>query len=208
MNNKTSGNHTKLVNCYSGGEGPLMAWSQNLRGEWLGPLLRLLGRNGITAGHITLLSLLCGLLFCPLFVGELYPLAFLFLLLHVLLDGIDGPLARHLGRDGDRGSFTDTAADQLVVTATTITLVYTGVCGAWSGGWYLFLYTVVVAFAFVRNALAKPYSWLFRPRFIVFLWLPVEVYWWPGSLEFVLWIATFLLAVKTVTGFIAIRNRI
>ncbi len=184
-----------------------MEWSQTLRGKCLAPLLTLLGTNGVRAGHITFLSLLCGLAFCPLFIAEHYLWAFGFLLAHVLLDGIDGPLARHLGRDGDRGSFTDTAADQVVVTATAITMVYTGFAGTWSGGSYLFLYTLVVTFAMVRNTLQVPYSWLFRPRFLIFAWMAVDVYFLPGSLNPVLWVATVLLGIKSLTGFVAIRRK-
>lgn len=196
------------VNCYSNGEGAMMNWSQDLRARLLRPLLEVLGHLGVRAGHITFLSLLAGLAFCPLFIIGQHAWAFGFLVLHVVLDGFDGPLARHLGRAGDRGSFTDTAADQVVVTATAITMVYTGLAGAWAGGSYLFLYTLVVTFAMIRNALRAPYSWLFRPRFFVFAWMAVEVWFLPGTLNTVLWIATALLALKAFTGFIAIRRRI
>lgn len=208
MNIEKSESNGAAVNCYSDGESAFMEWSQAFRGKWLGPLLNLLGSNGIRAGHITFLSLLCGLAFCPLFLVGEYGWAFALLLVHVLLDGIDGPLARHLGRAGDRGSFTDTAADQVVVSATAIAMVYTGHAGAWAGGSYLFLYTLVVAFAMIRNALAVPYSWLFRPRFVVFAWMAVEVYFLPGTLNTILWIATFLLGFKSLTGFLAIRRKI
>ncbi len=208
MTNKDKSTPALAVNCYSDGEGAFMEWSQNIRARLLGPLLRTLGANGVRADHLTYLSLLCGLAFCPLFIGESYIFAFAFLFLHVLLDGIDGPLARHLGRAGDRGSFTDTAADQVVVAATTIALIHTGHLSAWAGGCYLFLYTLVVTFAFIRNALKTPYSWLFRPRFIVFAWMVVELYLWSGSLNWVVWSATAILGLKSLTGFIAIRRRI
>jgi len=73
---------------------------------------------------------------------------------------------------------------------------------------YLFFYTLVVIFAMVRNALAIPYSWLVRPRFLVYAWFPVEVYLWPGSLDSLLWIVSLLLALKTLSGFLRIRSRI
>ena len=76
-----------------------------------------------------------------------------------------------------------------------------------SGDTYFF-YFAVVAFAMVRNALSAPYSWLFRPRFLVFSWFLVEVYWWQGSLDWILWIASAVLALKTLTGFLTIRRRI
>lgn len=72
-------------------------------------------------------------------------------------------------------------ADQIVVTGVTITLMATGVVGIVPGGAYVFLYTLVVAFAMIRNALAVPYSWLVRPRFIMYGWLLVETYAWPAA---------------------------
>jgi len=59
----------------------------------------------------------------------------------------------------------------------------------------------------VRNALLIPYTWLVRPRFLVYAWFVVEVYFWPGSLNALLWLASVLLAVKMLTGFIQIRRK-
>jgi phosphatidylglycerophosphate synthase len=196
------------VTCYSGGEERLMAESQALRGRLLKPLLQGLVRCGVRPGHLTFLSMAAGLAFCPLFLWGSRPAAFLLLLAHVLLDGVDGPLARHLGRASNRGSFTDTMADQVVVAFTTVALIHAGHAGIWPGALYFFLYTLVVIFAMVRNALAIPYSWLVRPRFLVYLWFPVEVYFWPGSLNGLLWILSALLGLKTLTGFIQIRRKI
>jgi phosphatidylglycerophosphate synthase len=196
------------INCYSDGEGGFMAWSQSLRSRWLAPMLAWMAGIGLRASHITLLSLLAGLAFCPVLLWGHPVAAFSLLLLHVLLDGLDGPLARFSGNASNRGSFTDTMADQLVVTAAAITMIHAGYAGTWPGGLYLFFYTIVVVFAFVRSALAAPYSWLFRPRFLVFIWYVVEMYWLPGTLDWVLWACSGLLALKCLTGFIRIRSRI
>jgi phosphatidylglycerophosphate synthase len=119
-----------------------------------------------------------------------------------------GQLARHLGRASDRGSFTDTKADQMVVTFSTLTLIQFGNASLWPGGMYLFFYTVVVMFAMARNAMDIPYSWLVRPRFFVYLGIPVDLYLWPGSLDVLLWIVSALLAWKVLTGFVKIRGRL
>ena len=196
------------INCYSGGEGGFMDWNQALRGRMLEPLLRRMADVGMRGTHVTFLSMLAGLIYCPLFLIEQKMAAFVLLLLHVLLDGLDGPLARFRGQASDRGSFTDTMADQVVVTATTLTMMHAGAASAWAGGSYVFLYAIVVAFAFVRNAMAAPFSWLFRPRFLVFIWFAVDCYLLPGSLDVVLWISSGLLGVKCLTGFVKIRNRL
>ena len=195
------------ADCYSGGERRWMEYTQRVRGVVLGPLLRGMAKVGLRPDHLTVLSLLAGLAFCPLYFYSV-PWAMVALALHVILDGLDGPLARHLGVASRSGSFTDTMADQAVITASTLTLMYTGDAGVFSGALYIVAYTVVVLFAMARNFLDVPYSWLFRPRFLVYAWIAVETYWLPGTLNIVLWACTGLLLVKTVTGFVRIRNRI
>ena len=196
------------ITCYSHDEEALMRRSQELRARFLGPLLRVLAAGKVTANHVTLLSLVAGLAFCPVFLWGSQALAFGLLLLHAVLDGLDGPLARHTQRASNRGSVTDTAADQVVVACSTVTMIHAGYAGAWSGGLYLFLYGIVVLFALVRNALAVPYSWLVRPRFIVYAWMPVEVYLWRGTLDPLLWGLTALLAAKAISGFVQIRRKL
>jgi phosphatidylglycerophosphate synthase len=124
------------------------------------------------------------------------------------LDGLDGPLARHTNTASRRGSFTDSMSDQLVVVASTVTLMSVHVVGVLPGSVYIVAYTVVMLFAMVRNALSIPYSWLVRPRLFVYLWLVVETYYLPGTVDYVLWLFNALLAVKVVTGFAKIRKRI
>ncbi len=195
------------VTCYSGGESRFMEWSQRWRGELLRPLLARFVRAGVCANHITLISLIAGLGFVPALLLGQSALALVLLLAHVILDGLDGPLARHREQASSRGSFTDTMADQVVVTSTALAMIHTGHLSAWAGGLYVFFYALVVGFALVRNAIQAPYSWLFRPRFAIFLWFALEIYLWPGSLDTAVWLATAVLAWKAITGFVKIRER-
>lgn len=185
-----------------------MQRSQQIRGRLLEPLLRLLARSGVRPGHLTFASLVIGMAFAPVFLLGLPACALGLLGLHVLLDGLDGPLARHLEVASNRGSFTDTMADQMVVTFTTMALIQAGLAGLWPGVLYLFFYSQVVLFAMARNAMDIPYSWLVRPRFFVYGCIPVAVYGWPAVLNALLWVVSFLLAWKTLTGFVKIRRRI
>lgn len=195
------------ADCYSGGERRWMEYTQQVRGEALRPLLHGMARVRLRPDHLTVLSLLAGLVFCPLYLFAV-PWALVALALHVVLDGLDGPLARHLGVASRSGSFTDSMADQTVIAASTLTLMYTQDADVFAGALYIVAYTVVVLFAMARNALNVPYSWLFRPRFLVYVWIGVEYYWLPGTLNWILWACTVLLLAKTVSGFVRIRNRI
>lgn len=63
----------------------------------------------------------------------------------------------------------------------------------------------------VRNALQQPYSWVVRPRFLVFAWLALDLwvlptFGWNSTLEYFLWCCNVLLVYKMSTGFFAIRQ--
>ena len=202
-----SGSTEPAGDCYSAGDRGLMVLSQRFRGRLLTPAVDALARLGVTADGLTGMSLVAGLAFCLAFA--IHPLlALAFLALHVALDGLDGPLARRTGTASRRGSFADTVADQVVVIATTLSLVHAGVVGAVPGVLYLVTYTVVITFSVVRNALSAPYAWLVRPRLFVYALIPVELFVQSGILEPVLWIAVGILGFKAVTGFSSIHRRL
>lgn len=184
-----------------------MLLTQRWRGIVLQPLLKLLTYARVSPDLITILSTIVGLAFCP--VWFIHPLgASMLLLLHVVLDGIDGPLARFQNVASGKGSFTDTMADQTVVFASTVTLMAAGSVAIVPATVYLFVYTIVVGFAMIRNALKIPYSWLIRPRIIVYCWIPINAYWLPGSLDYVLVIFDLLLSWKLATGFYKLRRKL
>jgi phosphatidylglycerophosphate synthase len=171
----------------------------------LRPFLRCLSRWDIRADAITLCSLAAGLLFIPLFPHH-PALAMIAVAVHVLLDGVDGPLARFQGTASRRGSFTDTVTDQCVLAGVVLSLTNAGSLSVWTGGAFLFAYTLVVAFAMVRNALGAPYSWLIRPRFLLYAAIPVQ---WETSaavLEGLTICLTAILGFKAFTGCRAIRR--
>ncbi len=194
--------------CYAEGERGFMDWNQSLRGRALRPLLELLNKHDISPNMLTLFSLLAGLL-AALALPFLTILGLVLLLVHVLLDGIDGPLARYTGADSKKGSFTDTASDQVVVFAVMLALVSMNAASSLAAMVYVFSYTVVVGFAIIRNRLNIPYSWLIRPRFVVYAWIPVCFWLLPlWTLDFLLWSCNVLLVAKVVTGFMKIREKI
>ena len=187
-----------------------MEFGQNLRAASLAPLLKALDKVGVSPDHITIASGICGALFFPLWLFNQSIAAFIALLLHVLLDGLDGPLARFQRVASPRGSFVDTFTDQVVVTLVMIAHLIRdpGSLNIAFGGLYIFLYAIVVAMAMIRNALSVPYSWLVRPRFFIFASMFVE--WLSGwaAVLVVLVICDVLLTIKCISGFIALRSKI
>ena len=67
--------------------------------------------TGVSATGLTLIGFLFGFACCVLVAFGLYPLAFVFLLLNRLTDGLDGCLARQTASVTDRGGYLDIVLD-------------------------------------------------------------------------------------------------
>jgi phosphatidylglycerophosphate synthase len=196
--------------CYSASERGWMVWTQSVRAQLLGPILYCLTRLSISPDQVTLVSLLLGIGFAPPWLLGLRWWGLALLLGHVLLDGLDGPLARYQHRASHRGSFTDSFCDQIVVGTVTITLMLGAqpLVSILAGSLFLLLYTAVLAMAMVRNSLTIPYSWLVRPRFFLYGAIAIELSGVPGGTQLVIWLSNLLLGMKTVSGFFNLRQAI
>lgn len=201
---------TTKADCYSAGERRWMEYGQQLRARWLDPILRRLDRWRVTPDHITIASLGFGVLFVPLWYLQYPWLAWSALMLHVILDGVDGPLARFQKVDSQRGSFTDSFCDQVIVSVVTMAMMNDSarIVDVWGGSLFILLYVGVLAMSMVRNALQVPYSWLVRPRFFLFAAIAVELLGCTHAVAWTIWISNILLAIKTVSGFFKLRERL
>jgi phosphatidylglycerophosphate synthase len=129
--------------------------------------------------------------------------------LHVIIDGLDGPLARYQNSASPRGSFTDSFCDQIIVSTVAIGLMMKqpGVSIA-AGSTFLVVYTAVLAISMVRNTLRIPYSWLLRPRLIVYSVIPLQLFVEVNLLEPLMWLCNAVMAFKLGTGFLKLRRRL
>ena len=195
--------------CYSAGEREWMEYGQHFRARLLAPLLRSLTKLRVTPDHLTILSFLLGLAFAPLWYFEYFWYGIAALWMHVALDGVDGPLARYQNSASPRGSFTDSFCDQAIVSTVTIMLMIgrPGISVA-AGAIFLVVYTGVLAISMVRNSMQIPYSWLIRPRLILFLVIPCQLCGLPHAIAIVVWCSNVVLGIKLATGFYKLRGRL
>lgn len=198
----------KKADCYSDGERGWMELGQRVRATLLGPLLVALTRLGINSDAVTVFAGVVGLCFAPLWLLQYNVVAICCVWIHVLLDGVDGPVARYQGTASSRGSFTDTFTDQMVVTGVTIAWMLGAPTTAniAAGTMYVFFYAIVVAMAMVRNALSVPFSWLVRPRFFVYAAIAFDYFTNRNWTLVVLGVCVILLAIKTASGFLTLRK--
>jgi phosphatidylglycerophosphate synthase len=126
------------------------------------PLVRILAFLKITPDMLSYTGLFLMLLFIFLLRANEFSLAAVLLLLTVLLDNIDGVLARYQKRDSDLGKFKDMVVDNICFSLFIIGLVYakllTGLIGL------IFVYTMILAklFRSIDHAFFLKSDWHFK----------------------------------------------
>ena len=133
----------------------------------LSPFLKILTSLGITADMLTLFALVVGFLSAVFLILD--PQTFMILLmLHMILDNLDGSLARYTKTMSKKGVFTDMFSDLTVMAAVTIAAVYTGLLDGTLATLFIFLYIATEALSYLRNSLGKRIRISFRPRMLLY----------------------------------------
>jgi phosphatidylglycerophosphate synthase len=139
-----------------------------LRTRVLTPALKVLDRFGFTPGFISYFALSLLLPFVVLY--PFYPvIACLFLWSYVILDGVDGSLARFKHVDNAGGSLIDIVCDQtglLVCAGMIIHYDYSNHLVAYLYGCS---YIIMIALGIAQNYLHLKVGFNFRTKFIVYV---------------------------------------
>ncbi len=136
-------------------ERPVQRWFAGVRLRVLRPILAPLDRLGATPNLLTTLSLLtalgipAGFAWSPWILVGAYGT-------HLLLDALDGTLARLQSRTTLRGSFLDTLADHTHLVVTTLSLIWWDISHPFSTALYLTSYLLVVVLLVTGNARGQP----------------------------------------------------
>lgn len=145
---------------------------QKVRDGLFGPLVRLLIRCRVTADLISLLSLLQLVPFGYLLLTAEDPqqiaIASVFVWLHVILDALDGPIARTTGTAGPAGAFTDMCVDHSGMLITTCILTAAELVNPTAAVAYVSSYTVAVAFTIWLNMIGHPFKLVIRTKYLLY----------------------------------------
>jgi phosphatidylglycerophosphate synthase len=132
------------------------------------PVVRLLTALRVNADHITLLSVL--VLVGGVAGAVLYPWLYApSLLLYVLLDGLDGPLARHQGKASKAGSINDITADQVGVPVVLGWMAYQGHAPGWAAALLSGLYIVCIYNLVLYNLTGRRRLFTLRLKYPLFV---------------------------------------
>lgn len=145
---------------------------QRIRDRLSQPLVRILVRCRVTADLISLTSLLQLAPFGYLMLSDGNPdrivWASVFLWLHVILDALDGPVARATGTAGPAGAFTDMCVDHTGMLITTCILTAAKMVNPTAAVAYVASYTVAVAFTVWLNMIGHPFKVVIRTKYLLY----------------------------------------
>lgn len=126
-----------------------------LRTKKLAPILCILDKMHIAPSALTLASIPC-LIGMVILLQKHVLLSLVFLLIHYVLDTLDGSLARYQKRVSQKGHLLDLCIDQMGVILFTLGLIWYELENPFYITWFVTMYIVVIAFSIMLNLLQKP----------------------------------------------------
>lgn len=167
MENPLKKDNISYADCWSPSERKTKRELEEIKGFLFSPFIHILAKLGVRANMASYVSALVGLV-AAVFLGYNLKTAAILLIVSLLIDSIDGALARVTHTNNVKGSLTDGFADQIVISATTIGFIAINLLTPIIGGLYLVLYPIVIIFTILRNVLNIPRKYVLRPRLIVY----------------------------------------
>ena len=192
--------------CYSGGESWYNEPATRIKLNVYRPILLICRRFGITPNMVTFAGLLFGIAAgCALAFGFLWT-AVVLLIIHVVLDGIDGTLAKFLGKSTFHGSIFDISSDMISVFFFVVGLVYLDLLNSILALWFIFVYVSIVVFSIARNIFNRPYKNMLRPRYELYLVFLIYVFFGVNIFNISVFIFDIIMTVTFVTGLVVVLN--
>ena len=186
--------------CYSGGESWYNDPATRIKLKVYRPILLICRRFGITPNMITLAGLFFGTAAgCALAFGYLWT-TFVLLLIHVVLDGIDGTLAKFVDNSSIQGSVFDISSDMISVFFLVVGLVHLNLLDSILALWFIFVYLSIVVFSIVRNVFNRPYKNMLRPRYELYLVFVLYLFFGIDIFDISVLIFNIIMTVTFVTG--------
>ncbi len=178
---------------YSDSEALLLYPWQRLRQVVLLPLAAMLDALHITPDMLSWASVILGAGF--FFLARLrFDIAFWLLVASVLLDAVDGVLARYHRVPSSKGAFTDAFCDEAVVALTVGGLVWEGSVNPVLGLVFVYLYTMLVTLLVIHQMLAVSSHWIIRPsRMLLYAFVGIYYFFHENWLDGLLWAYLFAL---------------
>ena len=131
------------------------------------PLVRLLAALGVSPNAVSCVGPALGLAFVWLVRRDLR-LSFGVWTLSVLVDGVDGALARYLGCESEFGALVDALADHTREALIVVGLTASGALAPLWGSLYPFVYAMFNVTLFLANRNGVPAPWAIKSWMVLY----------------------------------------
>lgn len=133
-------------------------------------------------------------------------LAGLCLLLHVFLDGLDGPVARRLGTANRVGAFTDMCLDHIGFLVVAVVLAAAGLVHGAAATAYASSYTLAIVLVVLLNLLQKPLWFMVRTKYAFYAVYFLYILGGPNWMTYAALGFAGLHTIFVLIGFLAVRR--
>ena len=130
------------------------------------------------------------------------------MIINILLDGLDGPVAR-LGRyASDKGALSDILNDITSMVVVALTAIHFGFAHETLGFAYVVTYIYMIVFIIARNVMEMPYKVVFKSKYWMFGFLLIKVHFGYDILNPFLLILTVYQMVMIGKGVVVLRRHL
>lgn len=186
----------------------------HLKGYILSPIVKLLAFLRVTPYMLSYAGVLSMILFIY-YIGTEPRISFYCLIFCLLMDGLDGSLARYLKTDSDKGKFTDVLMDNLNFTLFIFGLTAAGLLTGLIAAVLVYFMLLTKVLMIVKKNIFKESDWLIKAKVGAFANIFVYVFYgffvlWafggPDLFELLALISSALLILKAVIDYLIIKT--
>jgi len=197
----------KVILDYFGRERWIHATLRDKRTKLVAAVFPRVARLGLVPDTVSYvgLALLAGL---ALYFVRCPELAVLFLLGHVLCDGLDGALARHAGKASQSGAFTDLVCDQLGMVVVAMMAILHHLVTPLIGTIYIALYLIVVVFGVIINVMGLGARITITSKYFLYIIFAVWAFWKVNLFPLTMSFFSIVMTVEVVIGYLRLKRGI
>lgn len=98
------------------------------------------------------------------------------MVIHVIVDSLDGGLARYQKSASNKGAIFDIVVDQTAMIIGVLTLIYFSMIDPFWSALYMLSYIIMITFLVLLNAFKNPVKYIIRTKYFFFMILFVDAY--------------------------------
>lgn len=174
---------------------------------FLHPLVTFLDKIKVTPNMVSVFSavtVVVAFIFSYLFVNPIYFVIGIWL--HLILDSIDGTLARYQKTNSSTGAVVDSVCDHFgVVSASAFTYLFMIVDGV-NMLIFVILYSLLMAIILYLLKNKSSYAFVLRPRLYLYIAMTIDVFWLIHITHYIVLIASMIMLVEVILGIIKILS--